>query len=421
MSGYRRIQTGGSDRIVTAVLHAGDPTSPLTGLTTVVLSIWRVNGVAVEWYDFNDATFKAVGWTTLQQVMTALDVTRSPGVYQYLWTTASITNPNANDSYFYRVTDTSLQARNIPQEGMLDVGQYPDKLDALISSRAVAGDAMALTPAERLAVDAELSGVHGAGSWEGSTAAAVATAVWDEALPGTHGAGSAGKIVGDDLDAKVSTRATQAQILSDATPFPGADIDALISSRASATALAAVQADTDDIQTRLPTALVSGRMDSSVEAMAANVLTAAAIATDAIDADALAADAIAEIQSGLATAIALAAVQADTDDIQTRLPATLNGGRMRSHVEAMDNDVIGAAQIAAGAIGVSEAPLLANLDDTISSRAAPGDAMTLTPAERVDIDIELSGVHGPGNWEGGGGGSSKSIVVMVDEDLGVLG
>ncbi|MDP9202817.1 MAG: hypothetical protein M3P26_12900 [Gemmatimonadota bacterium] len=43
-----------------------------------------------------------------------------------------------------------------------------------------------------------------------------------------------------------------------------------------------LQADTDDMQTRLPTALVSGRMDSSVGAMAANVLTAAAINASAL-------------------------------------------------------------------------------------------------------------------------------------------
>lgn len=55
--------------------------------------------------------------------------------------------------------------------------------------------------------------------------------------------------------------------------------------------IATIQADTNDIQTRLPAALVGGRMDASVGAMAADVLTAAA----------LAADAVAEIQSGLAT------------------------------------------------------------------------------------------------------------------------
>lgn len=41
-----------------------------------------------------------------------------------------------------------------------------------------------------------------------------------------------------------------------------------------------VEADTQDIQSRLPAALVSGRIDASVGAMAANVMTAAAAAAD---------------------------------------------------------------------------------------------------------------------------------------------
>jgi hypothetical protein len=43
-----------------------------------------------------------------------------------------------------------------------------------------------------------------------------------------------------------------------------------------------VEADTADIQSRLPAALVSGRIDASVGAMASGVLTATAIAADAI-------------------------------------------------------------------------------------------------------------------------------------------
>ena len=42
-----------------------------------------------------------------------------------------------------------------------------------------------------------------------------------------------------------------------------------------------VETDTADIQARLPAALVSGRIDASVGAMAANTITAAALATDA--------------------------------------------------------------------------------------------------------------------------------------------
>jgi hypothetical protein len=60
-----------------------------------------------------------------------------------------------------------------------------------------------------------------------------------------------------------------------------------------------IQVDTEDIQSRLPAALVSGRIDASVGAMAANVLNAAAIATDAIGASELAADAVNEIRDAI--------------------------------------------------------------------------------------------------------------------------
>lgn len=59
--------------------------------------------------------------------------------------------------------------------------------------------------------------------------------------------------------------------------------------------IAGVQADTDNIQTRLPTSLVSGRIDASVGAMAADVVTASAIAANAIGASELASDGVTEI------------------------------------------------------------------------------------------------------------------------------
>lgn len=69
-----------------------------------------------------------------------------------------------------------------------------------------------------------------------------------------------------------------------------------------------VETDTADIQSRLPAALVSGRIDASVGAMASGVLTATAIAADAITAAKVAADVTTELQSGLATASALSTV-----------------------------------------------------------------------------------------------------------------
>jgi hypothetical protein len=126
-----------------------------------------------------------------------------------------------------------------------------------------------------------------------------------------------------------------------------------------------------------PNALQSGRVDSYGGAMAAGVINAGAIATDAIDGDAIAATAVTEIQSGLATSVALGTH--DTD-IKARLPASLVSGRIDSSVGAMQNDVVTAASIAAGAITSSEAPALANLDAAITTRAVAGDSMALTGA-----------------------------------------
>lgn len=149
---------------------------------------------------------------------------------------------------------------------------------------------------------------------------------------------------------------------------------------------AADRATLSSVDSRLPASLSSGKMRSQVEGMDASVVTAAAIATDAIDADALAASAVAEVQSGLATAAAVAGVQADTDDIQSRLPAALVTGRMDAHV----------GSAAAGVITSTVAP---NLDVAVSSRAAPGAAMTLTTAERDAVANALldlaSGVETP--------------------------
>lgn len=103
---------------------------------------------------------------------------------------------------------------------------------------------------------------------------------WSTALPGAYSAGSAGYILGNNLNAAVGSCAT-------------------------ASALTTVGSNVTNIQSRLPAALVSGRIDASVGAMGTGVITSASfaagaitssvVATGAIDADALAADAVAEI------------------------------------------------------------------------------------------------------------------------------
>lgn len=95
--------------------------------------------------------------------------------------------------------------------------------------------------------------------------------------------------------------------------------------------------------------IADGAIDAAT--FAAGAIDAAAIATDAIGSAELAASAVTEIQSGLATAAALATVQADTDDIQTRLPAALVSGRIDSSVGAIAANAITAASLATDAGG----------------------------------------------------------------------
>jgi len=110
-------------------------------------------------------------------------------------------------------------------------------------------------------------------------------------------------------------------------------LDTILDNRASQATADAIETDTQNIQTRLPAALVGGAMDSDVSNMQAGTITAAAIATDAVDADALAADAVTEIQSGLATVANQTAIEgkidvvdANVDTLLTRITATLFSG-----------------------------------------------------------------------------------------------
>ena len=78
----------------------------------------------------------------------------------------------------------------------------------------------------------------------------------------------------------------------------------------------------------------------------------------------------------LSTAASVAGVQSDTDDIQSRLPAALVGGRMDSSVGAMASAVITAAALSAGAVE----KILSSVSGTVDS----GSTTTIVDAERTE-------------------------------------
>jgi hypothetical protein len=145
---------------------------------------------------------------------------------------------------------------------------------------------------------------------------AAVQAIWDALTSALTTVGSIGKKLADWVIGTAQTGDSFARL--------GAPVGASISADVAAVkaAIVTVQADTDDIQTRLPAALVSGRIDASVGAVAASAITSAAIATDAFTAAKFAADAktkLRSIVSGTAqsgsttTLVDTARTEADTD------------------------------------------------------------------------------------------------------------
>jgi hypothetical protein len=208
-------------------------------------------------------------------------------------------------------------------------GLVNTNLNATVSSRAVPGDAMDLVAnavdAAALAADA---------------VAEIADGVWDEDIVAAHGtADTAGRAL-RTLDA-ISDRTNNANLnaLLGVTDAAGADVPSQVTdevwdeARAGHVGAGSFGEGVASVQGNVTGSV--GSVTGSVGSVAAGGITAASIATDAIDADAVAADAVTEIQSGLATAAALATVQADTDNIQTRLPAALVGGRMDANLGAI--------------------------------------------------------------------------------------
>ena len=130
----------------------------------------------------------------------------------------------------------------------------------------------ALTSAEQDAIvdkvwDEATAGHQTAGTTgKALTDAGAAGDPWGAALPGAYGAGTAGFIRGTNLDALVSSRLATAGYTA---PLDAAGTRAALGLAAANldTQLSGIQADTDNIQTRLPAALSGGRMVAAVEAI----------------------------------------------------------------------------------------------------------------------------------------------------------
>jgi hypothetical protein len=353
------------------------------------------------------------------------------GVYRFS-TSQITTQPTAFTEILYIMTDTIT---NRTHDGKIVLGGHVDKLDATVSSRA--------TSIQASGISIQASGIQADVDVIQATMAQ-ATGIDDLRTRLPSSLTPTGKMRShvESMDPDVITAAVIASGAITPSEAPAlANLDVPVSSRAGATGI-------DDIRTRLPSSLtVTGKMRSHVEGMDPDTITSGVIATDAVGALELSPDAIAEIQAGLAQATgiddlrtrlpstltptgkmrsrveemdpntitagviatdamgalelsadAVAEIQAGLaqttgiDDLRLRIPSTLTPqGRMRSHVEDLNDDVITAAKIASGAIGVSEAPLLVNLDATVSSRASQVSLTSLIGAVIAETTTVAAG------------------------------
>lgn len=161
-----------------------------------------------------------------------------------------------------------------------------------------------------------------------------------------------------------------------------------------------VETDTADIQSRLPAALVSGRMDASVGAMAANVITAAATAADFTT----------EVTSGLSTldaagvrtALGLASANLDTQlaDLPTaaeiadavwdeattgHVTAGTFGEQVKTDIDAI---LVDTAEIGAAGAGLTAVPWNAAWDAEVQSECT--DALNAyDPPTRAELTSDV--------------------------------
>lgn len=168
---------------------------------------------------------------------------------------ATYTQPTGFLAATFPTTVSSLTAAGVRTELATELG----RIDVATSTR-LASSGYTAPPTAAAIADAVWDETIGDHLTAGSTGAALNAAgsagdPWTTTLPGSYTGSQAGKILAD--------------ILVDTGTTLQGELDG-------------IQADTEDIQSRLPAALVSGRIDASVGAMAANTVTASALATDAV-------------------------------------------------------------------------------------------------------------------------------------------
>ena len=224
-----------------------------------------------------------------------------------------------------------------------------------------------------------------AGGGSAPSAAAVAAAVWAEALPGSYGAGAAGKILGDNLNATVASRASQASL-----DVVDGIVDAILVDTAE---IGAAGAGLTALATAANLAVVAGYLDTEIAAIKTktDALPANPAATTDIPSAAAVADAVwAEALPGAYGAGAAGKILGDN------LNATVTSRASQASLDVVDGVVdailVDTAEIGAAGAGLTALATAANLavvagyiDTEVAAIKAKTDNLPANPAATGDI------------------------------------
>ena len=361
----------------------------------------------------------------------------------------------------YTIDYESIRVHSVWDELQVDhvvTGSFGEDADAAVSSRAAPGDAMDLVAD---AVDAAAVATSGANEIRDSIlsdATAFAGADVGAILADTA---AIEPLATANLDATVSSRATQADILSDATPFAGADVAAILADTAAIdgrlpvdpadessqlAAHAQTQADIAALNNLSQADILSDATPFPGANVDAAISTRAApgdamdLVTDAVDADAVATTGAQEIRDEIlsdATPFAGANVDAAVSsrsshnpaDVDTQLSSVHGAGSWEG--DSAQDWTAGERENIRQALGVDGAKAAGgtpgDLQDVLADTAAIQPLVDVAVSSRsdhnpADVDAQLSAVHGAGSWEDGGGGGGGDWTEPEKEQIrGALG
>ena len=208
----------------------------------------------------------------------------------------------------------------------------------------------------------------------GLSAAGAAGDPWSTLIPGSYGSGTAGKIVGDNVNATISSRASQTSLDT---------LDDLVD-----TEVGAIKTKTDQL-----TFTVANQIDANSLAIGANVITASALATDAVNeiVDQVWDELLSGHTTGGSTGAGLTSASSAGDPWSTVIPASYGAGTAGKILGDNVN-----ATISSRASQTSLDTLDDLVDTEVGAIKTKTDQLTFTVANQVDsnsLSVSATGIR----------------------------